>query len=85
MAMAFGLAFELPLLLVLLGWMGLISARVLREKRRVAILVNFVIAMLLTPPDAVSMLLMAVPLCLVYEICILLIRARERMRERRTA
>jgi len=41
------------------------------------------IAMLLTPPDAVSMMMMGVPLCLVYEICILLIRARELTRERR--
>ena len=80
MVLAFGLAFELPLLLVILGWMGVVSAAFLREKRRHAIVINFVIAMLLTPPDAVSMLMMAVPLCLVYELCILLIRARELMR-----
>ena len=77
MVLAFGLAFELPLLLVILGWMGVVSAAFLREKRRHAIVINFVIAMLLTPPDAVSMLLMGVPLCVVYEICILLIRVRE--------
>ncbi|MEI8243628.1 MAG: twin-arginine translocase subunit TatC [bacterium] len=77
MVLAFGLAFELPLLLVILGWMGVVSAQFLREKRRHATVINFAIAMLLTPPDAVSMLLMGVPLCVVYEICILLIRARE--------
>ncbi len=80
MVLAFGLAFELPLLLVILGWLGVVSAHFLRAKRRQAIVINFVIAMLLTPPDAVSMLLMGVPLCLIYELCILLIRARELMR-----
>ena len=82
MVLAFGLAFELPLLLVALGWLGIVSAAFLREKRRHAIVINFVIAMLLTPPDAVSMMMMGVPLCLVYEICILLIRARELARGR---
>jgi sec-independent protein translocase protein TatC len=83
MVLAFGLAFELPLLLVILGWLGVVSAHFLRAKRRHAIVINFVIAMLLTPPDAVSMLLMGVPLCLIYELCILLIRARELMRTQR--
>lgn len=82
MVLAFGVAFELPLLLVILGWIGLVSAKFLREKRRHAIVINFVIAMVLTPPDAVSMIIMAVPLCVVYEICILLIRARELARGR---
>lgn len=85
MVMAFGIAFELPLLLVVLGWLGVVSARFLREKRRHAIVINFAIAMLLTPPDAVSMLMMGVPLCLVYEVCILLIRAREITRGKREA
>jgi len=83
MVLAFGLSFELPLLLVILGWMGVVSAAFLREKRRHAIVINFVIAMLLTPPDAVSMMMMGVPLCVVYEICILLIRARELSRGHR--
>ena len=77
MVLAFGLSFELPLLLVILGWMGVVSAKFLREKRRHAVVINFVIAMLLTPPDAVSMVMMGVPLCVVYEVCILVIRARE--------
>lgn len=76
--LAFGLAFELPVLLVILGWIGILPAKFLREKRRHAIVIIFFIAMVLTPPDVISMVLMAVPMCLIYEICILLIRARER-------
>jgi len=75
--LAFGLAFELPLTLVILGWMGVLPSRLLRDKRRHAIVAIFFIAMLLTPPDAVSMLAMALPMCLIYEFCILLVRLRE--------
>jgi sec-independent protein translocase protein TatC len=75
--LAFGLAFELPILLVILGWIGILPAKFLREKRRHAIVIIFFIAMVLTPPDVISMILMAVPMCLIYEVCILLIRARE--------
>jgi sec-independent protein translocase protein TatC len=78
--LAFGVAFELPLLLVALGWMGVLPARVLRARRRHAIVAIFVIAMLLTPPDAVSQIAMAVPMCVLYEGCILLVAARERAR-----
>jgi sec-independent protein translocase protein TatC len=75
--LAFGLVCELPVLLVLLGWMGVISAAFLRQKRRHAIVINFFIAMVLTPPDVVSMTLMAAPMCLAYELCVWLIRLRE--------
>ena len=80
--MAFGLAFELPLLLLILGWIGLISANFLREKRRHAIVIIAFISMILAPPDAISMLVMMVPLCLIYELCIWLIRLREVIRGR---
>jgi len=74
---AFGLAFQLPLLLMVLGWIGIVSSDALREKRRIAIVVIFVIAMVLTPPDPVSQIIMAVPMCILYEVCIWVIRLRE--------
>ena len=74
---AFGLAFQLPLLLLALGWIGLIPSKFLREKRRHAIVLIFIIAMILTPPDPVSQIVMAVPMCLLYEVCIWIIRLRE--------
>ena len=78
--LAFGLAFQLPLALLALGWTGILPARLLRAKRRHAVVVIAVLAMILTPPDPVSMLAMALPLYLFYEVCILLIATRERAR-----
>lgn len=75
--LGFGLAFQLPLILLTLGWWGLLPAALLRSKRRHAIVGIFVLAMILTPPDAVSMVAMALPMCALYEICILLIAARD--------
>jgi sec-independent protein translocase protein TatC len=74
---AFGLAFQLPLLLLALGWIGLVPSSMLREKRRHAIVTIFVISMVLTPPDPVSQIMMALPMCLLFEVCIWVIRLRE--------
>ncbi len=74
---AFGLSFQLPLLLLVLGWIGLIPSEALRTRRRVAIVVIFVLAMILTPPDPVSQILMALPMCVLFEACIWIIRLRE--------
>ena len=74
---AFGLAFQLPLLLLALGWMGIVPSEALRSRRRIAIVAIFVIAMVLTPPDPISQIVMAVPMCLLYEGCIWVIRLRE--------
>ena len=68
---AFGIVFELPVVIYFLTKMGLISAGVLRQKRKYAIVLNFIIAALLTPPDVVSQFMMVVPLIVVYEIGII--------------
>lgn len=81
---AFGLAFQLPLILLVLGWVGLISSETLREKRSISIVMIFVLAMFLTPPEPVSQIVMAVPMCLLYELCIILIRMKERLDKKGT-
>lgn len=63
----FGVAFELPVIIILLGYLGLIDAQLLRAQRKPAIIGITILAALFAPPDAVSMLLLGVPLVLMYE------------------
>jgi len=69
---AFGFAFEVPVLLTLLVRVGIVSSEGLRSKRRYAIVVAFVVAAVLTPPDVISQLALAVPLIAFYEISIII-------------
>jgi len=80
-ALVFGLAFELPLVLTLLGVLGIIDQHFLREKRRYAIVLMALVAAVVTPPDALSMLMLLGPMCLLYEISIFLVGILGRKRE----
>lgn len=82
---AFGLCFQLPVLLSLLGRVGIISAAQLRSVRRYAIVGIFALAAIMTPPDIFSMLSLAFPLVGLYEISILCVALIERQRARDTA
>jgi len=70
--LAFGLVFEFPVVLVLLARIGVIDAKTLARHRKYAILLIFVFAAVMTPPDLVSQVLMALPLMGLYELSILL-------------
>lgn len=67
---SFGLVFELPLLIVLLTQLNLITAETLKKYRKIVILVIFILAAILTPPDVVSQVLLALPMLFLYELSI---------------
>ncbi|UCD55575.1 MAG: twin-arginine translocase subunit TatC [Candidatus Omnitrophota bacterium] len=69
--LAFGMAFETPLFIVLLTRSGIVNSRTLRKQRKYFIILLFIISAMLTPPDVITQVLLAVPLIMLYEISIL--------------
>ena len=76
--LAFGISFQLPVVLVILGRLKIITAQDLKDFRRYAIVFIFVAAAVLTPPDVVSQLALAVPLLFLYESAVWCIQSLEK-------
>jgi sec-independent protein translocase protein TatC len=77
--LSFGLTFELPIVILILGQLGIINSRQLRDKRRHAIVIILVLAAIITPTqDLVCQLILALPLIALYELCVWIIWAREK-------
>ncbi len=68
MFLAFGLAFEVPIVVIVLARMGLVSITKLKEFRGYFVVLAFIIAAIVTPPDVVSQLALAIPMCILYEL-----------------
>jgi len=82
---AFGISFELPVLMTLLARVGIVTSEGLKKKRRYAVVAAFIAAAILTPPDPLSQISLAIPIILLYEISIISARLIERKREKQEA
>jgi len=69
---AFGLAFEIPVIILVLSVLGLVSSQGLKNKRRFAVIIIFISAAILTPPDVLSQIALAIPLIVLYELSIVI-------------
>jgi sec-independent protein translocase protein TatC len=78
--LAFGVSFQLPVVLTLMGRVGLVSSRGLADKRKYAVVAVFIFAAVVTPPDVISQVGLAIPMLLLYEISIISVRMVEKKR-----
>ena len=78
----FGLVFELPVVILLLTFLGIVDYETLKRKRPYVVVIIFILAALLTPPDVITQIMMAIPLLILFEICIFLTRFIKSNRER---
>lgn len=79
-AVVFGLAFEMPVIISFLGMTGFVSQQFLKDKRRYAVVIIAAVSALVAPPDALSMILLLVPLWFLYEISIVVVGVFEKKR-----
>lgn len=82
---SFGLVFQLPVVTTLMARVGLLSSQALRDKRKWAIVIAFIVAAVLTPPDPISQIGLAIPTILLYEISIWTARMIEKKRDEEAA
>lgn len=76
--LAFGVIFQMPMVLVFLGRLGVVNSRMLAKNRKYAILIMFVAGAMFTPPDVVTQFMMALPLLVLYEFSLLMVKAAEK-------
>ena len=79
---AFGISFQLPILLNLLARIGIVNSNYLRERRRYVIVIIFAVAAILTPPDPITQVGLAIPLLLLYELSIFTVKFIEKKKEK---
>ena len=78
---AFGISFQLPILLNLLARVGIVNSDYLRTRRRYVIVIIFAVAAILTPPDPITQIGLAIPLLLLYELSIFTVKFTEKKKE----
>jgi sec-independent protein translocase protein TatC len=81
MFFAFGVAFEVPVAVIILSWVGVVNPETLAEKRPYIIVGAFVVAAVLTPPDVLSQFLLAIPMLILFEVGLFIARRLRRTAE----